>query len=97
MAFNEHYVIERTEIVTANLRGDVYYIKIEALADGNGNYQTRSYILRHVNLTFSYPMPGDSTENQIWVEYDLPYTNRQNAKDAIKQALGFLEERCTHE
>lgn len=96
MAFNEHYVVERTEIVTANLNGEEYYVKIEALADVNGNYHTRSYIYRHVEVKFPYPMPGDSQETQMWVDYDLPYTNRQDAEDAIKQALGFLEERCGH-
>lgn len=95
MKFNEHYIVARTEMVVVDLNGESQTIRVEALDGGNGYFSTRAYIQRSVKVTYEYPMASDMPYVNVWVDYDLPWTNRDTAEGAIKQALSFLFERSS--
>ncbi len=99
-ACNEAYIVEKTVEVVADIGGESQTIRIEALRDlYNGRYSTRSYKEEHVTLQPTYPQRGGRNVRQpkefrVWVGYDLPWTDRDDADGAISQALAFLSERC---
>ncbi len=100
---SEVYVVERVvELVVANLRGESEQIRIEALrAPGSSGrkYHARAYIKEDITVQPTYPQGrgkfGREPESfSVWVPYDLPWTDRETADEAIAQALFFLRERC---
>ncbi|MBB4347963.1 hypothetical protein [Aliirhizobium cellulosilyticum] len=93
MKFSEHYVVARTEIVVANINGEDHHIRVEALDDQKGSFSTRAYILRSVKVGYEFPIPSDGLYADMWLDFDLPWTHRDTAEGAIKQALSFLFER----
>ena len=98
---NEFYVIEKTVEVVVEISGESQSIRIEALQSfPHLKYSTRAYIQKHVTVQPTYPKTGSNFELKpkdvcIWADYDLPWTDRESADQAINQALGFLKERCS--
>ena len=97
---SEAYIVEKTIEVVVNIADETRTIRIEALHDLNdGHYCTRSYIKETFTIQPTYPQtygqfdrrPEEST---VWIRYELPWTHRKTADDALSQALGFLSERC---
>ena len=93
----EYSVVEKTIIIYTEIYGENRHVKIEALHDlKNNNYFTRGYYEKTFTL-----QPSENYENgkyldkaesyKTWVTFDdLPWTNRQTADEAIKQALSLL-------
>lgn len=98
---SEFYVIEKTIEVVVNINGQNETIKIEALHDFDDDaYKTRAFILENVTLQPTYPQVGGEFSNgltdfQVYVSYELPWTHRPTADEALQQALGFLKERTS--
>ncbi len=98
---NEFYVVEKTVEVVVQISGESQTIRIEALQSLlQGKYSTRAYIQEHVTVQPTYPKTGGKFDREpesmrVWADYDLPWTNRESADDALNQALGFLSERCS--
>jgi len=99
-ACSEAYIIEKSVEVVAEIGGKEQTLRIEALRDlRDGHYCTRAYRQEHVTLQPTYPKTFEKydrspEEFRIWVDYDLPWTHREDADGALSQALGFLSERC---
>lgn len=92
---SEFYIVEKTVEVVAKVGSKTEQIRIEAIYDPrNGHYKTRSYRLEHVNVQ-SYYGESRSIDTDLWLEYNLPWTNRDSADGAIAQALHFLSERVS--
>jgi hypothetical protein len=96
---SEIYVIENSIEVAVTINGQDERIRIDALNQG-GSYSTRSYIEKHLVVQPAYPQGKCGTLPQTevvtqWVPYDLPWTNRNSSDDALRQALSFLDERCS--
>jgi hypothetical protein len=54
---------------------------------------------RKITVQPTYPQSHGNFDRkpetmQVWVSYDLPWTDRNTADDALAQALGFLKDRC---
>lgn len=98
---SEFYTIEKSIEVVVNINGEDTRARIDALKNGlSGQYVTRAYIEKHVTLQLTSPQANschDQTQNdfRVWVDYSLPWTNRNSANAAIEQALGFLSDRCS--
>ena len=98
---SEFYTVEKTIEVVVTIGGESETIKIDALKDGNtGKYCTRAYREEHITVQPIYPQSGgsfdrESQDYRVWVDYDLPWTDRDSADAALNQALGFLGERCS--
>lgn len=96
---SEFYVIEKTIEVVVNIKGENETIKIEAHHDlADGSYKTRAFIQENLTLQPTYPQVGGKFGNKpddfrVYVDYDLPWTHRDSADEALQQALGFLRER----
>jgi hypothetical protein len=95
----EFHEVEKSIEVTVVLRGEETRIRIEALRAQDGNYSTSAYIEREVQLLEPLKNPEDVGEADFvrartWVVYELAWTHRQTADDALAQALSFLRERC---
>jgi hypothetical protein len=97
---SEIYIIEETVEVVVEIAGEMQTIRIEALRDlRSGRVCTRAFRQENVTLQPTYPKTGGKydrkpEEFEIWVDYDLPWTDREEADQALTQALGFLGERC---
>jgi len=97
---SEAYIIETSVEVVAEIGGESQTIRIEALCDlRDGHYCTRAYRQEHVVLQPAYPQTGEKYDRapevfRVWVDYNLPWTHREDADGALSQALGFLSERC---
>lgn len=98
---SEFYTVEKTIEVVVTIGGESERIKIDALRQGGtGEYSTRAYREEHITVQPTYPQSGGSFDRKpqnyrVWVDYDLPWTNRDSADAALNQALGFLQERCS--
>lgn len=98
---DEFYVIEKTVEVVVQISGESQAIRIEALQSlPQRKYSTRAYIQEHLTVQPTYPQTGSKFDRKlenvrIWVDYDLPWTDRESADEALYQALGFLKERCS--
>ncbi|MEE9250824.1 MAG: hypothetical protein V3U93_06825 [Alphaproteobacteria bacterium] len=98
---SEFYTVEKSIEVVVKLRDGDTRIKIDALKDERaGKFSTKEYREELVTLQPTCPQTGGSYDRQpedfrIWVDYDLPWTNRDTADAALEQALGFLKERCS--
>ena len=96
----EFYVVEKTVMLCVRIAGEDKTIRIEAIKRlPNNIYDTRAYILETCCVNPSTPLAGIKLDegpynNKIWMEFDLLYTNRKTADEAIEQALSFLREEC---
>jgi hypothetical protein len=96
---SEFYVVEKSieVVVTLKSTGTAEEIRIDALSGTNPNvpYNTHAYIKKEITVQPKYPETSANPESiRVWVDYDLPWTNRNSADDALAQALGFLRDRC---
>ena len=92
----EFYVVEKTihVVVTLAAGGDAT-IRIDALRDmRSGEYSTTAYIERRFKLTLGDGEVADDSEFAAWVDFELPWTNRATADDALNQALSWLSQKC---
>ena len=98
---DEFYVVEKSIEVVVKIAGEPQTIRIEALKSlPQAKYCTRAYIQEYVTLQPTFPQTGEKFDRKledmcIWVDYSLPWTDRESADDALNQALGFLRERCS--
>jgi len=97
---NEFYTVEKSIEVVVTIQGESCSIRIDALFNLDGSkYSTRAYILEDVTAQPTYPQTNNVFSRKpesmrVWIKYDLPWTDRASADDALAQALGFLGERC---
>ena len=98
---SEFYIVERAIEVVVSIGGEAQQIRIEALygPDSATRYSTRAYIKEHVTVQPTYPQDSEGFVKKpesvsMWIAYDLPWTARSSADEALAQALGFLGERC---
>lgn len=98
---DEFYVVEKSIEVVVKMSGEPQTIRIEALqALPDGKYCTRAYIQEYVTLQPTFPQTGRKFDRKpedmcVWVDYSLPWTDRESADEALNQALGFLREKCS--
>jgi hypothetical protein len=87
----EPYILAKTvEVVVSLKKEGMTRIRIEALqrAGGwKGNPGTEF-------CTQAYREESSDSGSLGWVVYDLPWTDRPTADEAIQQAIGFLRPRC---
>ena len=82
---SEFYTIEKSIEVVVTIQGQEEQIRIDALRQGKtGNYSTKAYIERNLTLQPTYPKTNELFESapgdfRVWVNYDLPWTNRNSA------------------
>ena len=99
---SEFYTVEESIEVVVTTRGQSERIRIDALRDERtGTYCTKAYIGEHVSLPPTYPQTNGTfdrsrTSFRVWVDYELPWTDRESADQALGQALSFLRERCSN-
>jgi len=97
---SEAYIVEKTVEIVAEIAEENQTIRIEALRDlRSGRYCTRAYRQEHVTLQPTHPITGGKhdrplTRFRVWVDYSLPWIDREDADGALSQALSFLNERC---
>jgi len=96
---SEFYVVEKAIEVVVGIGGENKTIRIEALRSRSGHYSTSAYVEESVRVQPAYSLPGEESaaparDVTIWVVFNLPWTDRDTADDALQQALGFLSERC---
>jgi hypothetical protein len=102
---SEFYIVEKAVEVVVTLKGssEQRRIRIDALHTPGPTttpYSTKAYIEEDVTVQPTYPQTVGNFDQaprsvSIWIDYELPWTSRSTADDAIAQALGFLKERCT--
>lgn len=98
----EAYEIEKTIEVVVKLKGsgETRRVRIEALRDLRDNkYSTTAYIRENITVQPTYPQSNGNfdskqEEMEIWIDYDLPWTDGKSADAVLTRALGFLRERC---
>jgi hypothetical protein len=89
---SELYVVEKAVIVVANIGGAERQLRIEALRSSGpeSRFSTRGYIEESIDLHQSdIPAPRPQPMS-VWVEYPLPWTDRDSAVGAIEQALQLM-------
>jgi len=99
----EFYTVEKTIEVVVMLKGqkEPTTIRIDAVRDEKtGKYCSHAYTEESLTVQPTYPQTGSSfirkPENfTIWVDYDLPWTDRDSADGALDQALDFLRQRVS--
>src|SRR5208283_3243263 len=94
---SEFYIVEKSIEVGANINGEDRQIRIDALhrPDSTTRYSTASYIKEHITVQPTYPQANGDFDRkpehvEVWIAYDLPWTARDSADDALAQALSFL-------
>ena len=98
---SEFYTVEKSIEVVVTIRGEDETIRIDALKDELiGRYKTKAYREEHVTLQPTYPQTQGAFDRQpqdyrVWVDYALPWTDRESADGALNQALDFLSDRCS--
>jgi hypothetical protein len=96
---DEFYIVEKSIEVEVKLARETRRVRIDALRDHAGQYSTHAYIKEDITVQPPYPQKDGGNERErksvsVWIDYDLPWTNRHMADEALSQALGFLRERC---
>ena len=92
----EIYVVEKTIDIVVKMAGESKNIRIEALKSlPDGKYSTRAFIYEHLTVQTTYPQTGSKFDQKpkdagVWIDYSMPWTNRDSADEALNQALGFL-------
>ncbi|WP_040551577.1 hypothetical protein [Rheinheimera nanhaiensis] len=98
---SEFYTVKKTIEVVVPIQGADERIRIDALEDGQtGKFSTKAYIEESLTIQPTYPQSNGAfsrkpQDYRIWVDYNLPWTNRDTVDDALNQALGFLKEKCS--
>lgn len=98
---SEFYTVEKTVEVVVTIGSGSERIRIDALKDGTtGKFSTKAYREEHLTVHPTYPQTVGSFDHapqdyRIWVDYDLPWTDRDSADAALNQAFVFLKERCS--
>lgn len=98
---SEFYTVEKTIEMVITIAGESERIRIDPLKEGGtGKYSTKAYCEEHITAQPTYSQSGGSFDRapqdyRVWVDYDLPWTDRDSADAALNQALGFLKERCS--
>lgn len=87
----EFYVVEKTVELVVTMRGQSQRLRIEALRRSDGVYSVSAYIRRRLASEAFPGHDGDLIGLDVWASYDLPWTRRDSADDAIQQGLSFLE------
>lgn len=93
---NEFYVIEKTIEVIVGSAEKSKTIRIEALLSlPQREYSTHVYIKEHVTVQPTFPRTGEGFDRkpanmQVWINYDLPWTNGETADEVINKTLAFL-------
>ena len=94
---SEFYIVEKAVIVVAEIGGVDRQLRIEALrrpGHSPHEYSTRGYIEETVVVQQSDVKDGKYEHKpqsmSVWVDYNLPWTARDSADDAIEQALSLL-------
>lgn len=98
----EAYEIEKTIDVVVTLKSshEPRHVRIEALRDlSNNKYSTTAYVRENIIVQPTYPQSNGNfdrklSEMEIWIDYDLPWTDGDSADAVLTRALGFLRERC---
>ncbi|MFT8246765.1 hypothetical protein [Roseomonas sp. BN140053] len=98
---SEFYTVEKVIEVVVNIGGQARQIRIEALhgPSSTARYSTRAYIKEYLTVQPTYPQNSEGFVKKpesvsMWIAYDLPWTARSSADEALAQALGFLGECC---
>ena len=95
---SEFYRVDRALEVVVSRNGQPTTVRIEALRnDETGRYSTAAYLEEHVTLQPTYPQSHGNNPYDfvIWARWiDFPWIDRESADAALRQALGFLRERC---
>jgi hypothetical protein len=97
----EFYIVEKTIEVVVSIGGELNRIRIDALHGPGATiaYSTKAYIEEDITVQPTWPQSNGQFAQppksvSVWIDYDLPWTDRSSADDAIAQALGFLRQRC---
>ncbi len=100
---SEFYIVEKSIEVVVSRNGEETTVKIDALRnEQSGKYSIGAYMQEHVTLQPTYPQKNGSFEKTpddfiAWVSWiDFPWVQAESADGALRQALGFLRERCDH-
>jgi hypothetical protein len=94
----EFYVVEKTVELVITTEHNSVTIRVEALHDPRkGEFHARAYSreefrIQPANLQTNSGCDCPGEVKSLWVNYDLPWTCRSTADDAISQALGFLRD-----
>jgi len=94
---SEFYIVEKAIIVVTEIAGVDRQLRIEALRrpGHSPEYSTRGYIEESFVLQQSDIAGGKYAHKpqrtRVWVEYDLPWTARDSADEAIEQALSLMQ------
>jgi hypothetical protein len=94
---SEFYIVEKSIEVVAKINGEDRQIRIDALhrPDSTTRYSTASYIKEDITVQPTYPQTNGDFERKpecvrVWIAYNLPWTARNSADEALAQALSFL-------
>lgn len=98
---DEAYEIVKSVIAAIETIHGHETVKIEvwhSLKDGH--FSSRAYKREHVTAQPTYPLTGASHDKkpesmEIWVSYDLPWTQYDSIDAVISRAMGFLKERSS--
>ncbi len=70
---------------------NTYRIEVlKSYSNPNVPFTTRALIQEEVILTPAFPEGAKQEPMEVWVDYDLPWTEGADADSALAQALGFL-------
>ncbi|MGB5874480.1 MAG: hypothetical protein WBH56_12225 [Bacteroidota bacterium] len=98
---DEFYIVEKTIEVVVNIKGESETIRIDAMKnEKTGKYCTRAYRDEQLTVQPTYPKTeGKYDRNpedcRIWVDYDLPWTDRNTANEALRQAIDLLRQQIS--
>lgn len=96
----EFYVVEKTVEIVVPMGGQSETIRIEALyAPGPDKYSTRAFRQENVTIQPTYPQTSgefdrEPVDVELWIDFNLPWTDGHTADDVVTQALFFLSEDC---
>ncbi len=89
---SEFYIVEKSIEVVVQIREVDRTFRIDALHNPTTNrYRTRASVLEQITVQPIYPQRKTELV-RAWIEYNIPWTNKESADDALVQALGFLKE-----
>lgn len=98
---SEFYSVEKSIQVVVSRGGTQMTVKIDALRDEeNGKYSIAAYYQEHVTMQPTYPQSYGKFDQKpddfiAWVNWiDFPWVHADSAEGALRQALGFLRDRC---
>ena len=99
---HEVYWVERTleVVVTPTGADESLVVRIEALRNPRtGRCSTRACRRDNFTLQPTFPIEHDEfvrepERHELWVPYELPWTDADTPEEAIERALRFLGQRC---